>query len=184
MRLHEHQPLTTMRTWTVAAVVAAAGVLFAALFAGDSGAAHADGAKAAATRTVYVTRIVHAIPVYKIRGPRDSMRVVRKHFAALDFAAQEQARALVVAVEACWSEAIDFTLCDSALDLAAYPVKGLVYGNQGGQAEVTMATAAEYGVTGHSRSGNAFNIQRDADGKLSHTCYTAHTHLCRIGGTW
>ena len=148
--------------------------------AGDSGAERTAGA----TRTVYVTRIVHAIPVYKIRGPRDAIRVFGHRMNALDFAAQEQARALVVSVEACWADAGDFTLCDSKIELDAYPVKGLVYGSSAGQAAVASALTLDYAVTAYSRTGNTFSIRRDPTGNLTRTCTSSGNRLCRRDGSW
>ena len=104
---------------------------------------------------------------------------------ALDFSAQEQAHALEVSVEACWADAGDFTLCDSKIELDAYPVKGLVYGNRAGEAEVEPgAVVADVRVMAYSRTGNTFTIRRDETGRLTRTCTSSGNRLCRTDGTW
>lgn len=67
MRMLGESPPARRIVAPIAALAAlAAGILAATLLAGESDTARAAGG----TRTVYVTRVVHAVPIYEIRGPR------------------------------------------------------------------------------------------------------------------
>ena len=100
-----------------------------------------------------------------------------------DASAKSDARNLVSHVESCFADTQDYTLCDTSAELGS---TGLTYGAAAGQVEVASgATASSFTVTGHSQSGNTFNIARaSSGGGYTRSCTTAADGGCRTGGVW
>src|SRR5436190_15017230 len=87
-----------------------------------------------------------------------------------DAAAKSDARNLVSHVESCFADTQDYTGCDTAAELGT---TGLDIGTGAGQVEVSASTASTFTSTGHSRSGNTFDITRAAGGGYTRACTTA-----------
>ena len=98
-----------------------------------------------------------------------------------DASAKSDARNLVSHVESCFADTQDYTACNDATKLGT---TGLAYGTGAGQVEVSASAVSTFTVTGHSRSGNTFNILRGAGGGYSRTCTVAADGGCKAGGTW
>jgi hypothetical protein len=79
---------------------------------------------------------------------------------------------MVSQVESCFATAGDYTKCDTSAELGN---TGLDYGTGLAQVSVdTGATTNGYSVTATSKSGNTFQITKDATtGALSRSCSTA-----------
>jgi len=99
-----------------------------------------------------------------------------------DASAKSDARNLVSHVESCFADSQDYTLCDTSGELGS---TGLNYGTTAGTVEVSAATSSSFTVTGHSQSGNTFNIVRaSSGGGYTRSCTTAADGGCRAGGVW
>ena len=98
-----------------------------------------------------------------------------------DASAKSDARNLVSHIESCFADTQDYTGCDTAAELGT---TGLDIGSGAGQVEVTASATSTFTSTGHSRSGNTFNILRGAGGGYTRTCTTAADGGCKAGGTW
>ena len=99
-----------------------------------------------------------------------------------DASAKSDARNLVSHVESCFADSQDYTLCDTSGELGS---TGLTYGTTAGTVEVSAATTGSFTVTGHSQSGNTFNVVRSGTGSgYTRTCTTAANGGCRTGGVW
>jgi type IV pilus assembly protein PilA len=99
-----------------------------------------------------------------------------------DASAKSDARNLVSHVESCFADSQDYTLCDTSGELGS---TGLTYGTTAGTVEVSAATTSSFTVTGHSQSGNTFNVVRSGTGSgYTRTCTTAANGGCRTGGSW
>ena len=98
-----------------------------------------------------------------------------------DASAKSDARNAVSQVESCFTDTQKYSGCDTAAELGT---TGLSYGTTAGTVEVSAATTSTFTVTGHSRSGNTFNILRAAGGGYTRSCTTASDGGCKAGGTW
>ena len=99
-----------------------------------------------------------------------------------DASAKSDARNLVSHVESCFADSQNYTLCDTAAELGS---PGLTYGTTAGTGEVSAATATSFTVTGHSQSGNTFNIGRVSSGAgYTRSCTTAADGGCPSSGIW
>jgi hypothetical protein len=90
---------------------------------------------------------------------------------------------MVSQVESCYSDAQDYTKCDTAGELGN---TGLTIGGLTGQVSVTGGTDT-YVIVGHSKSNNNFTITKGTDGAVTRSCTTAGTGSCLSGtgtGTW
>jgi type IV pilus assembly protein PilA len=100
-----------------------------------------------------------------------------------DSSAKSDARNMVSQVESCYSDAQDYTKCDSATELGS---TGLTIGTTTGQVSVTGASDT-YQIVGHSKSLNNFTITKGTDGAVTRSCDTADKGSCLSGtgtGTW
>jgi hypothetical protein len=102
-----------------------------------------------------------------------------------DSKATSNARNLTSAIEACFTETMDYRRCRSAAVLNegmgefAVPI-----GSRPGQARVAKATRYTYTIDSYSRSGNHFLMVRSPSGRLSRTCTRRGRGLCRSSGSW
>jgi type IV pilus assembly protein PilA len=100
-----------------------------------------------------------------------------------DADAKSNARNVVSAVESCYAETQTFASCDDATKLSAAGSKsGVTIGSSPGQVSITANTADTYTIVGHSKSGNAFTIKKNADGTTSRTCTTVSVGGCPSTG--
>ena len=98
-----------------------------------------------------------------------------------DSSAKSDARNMVSQVESCYSDAQDYTSCNSSAEL---PNTGLAYGTATGQVEVNAAGTNTYIIIGHSKSGNNFSISKATDGTITRSCGTQGSGSCLSSGTW
>jgi type IV pilus assembly protein PilA len=96
----------------------------------------------------------------------------------LDSEAKSNARNMVAQVEAC---AVDYS--GSYTHCADLHNTGLPIGAGPGQLEVETADAT-YTVTAHSRTGNTFQLVKDASGTMRRTCRVRSDPGGCLGGTW
>jgi len=103
-----------------------------------------------------------------------------------DASAKSDARNLVSHVESCFADTQDYTGCETNA-AGSLGVTGLNLTNgpatpAAGAVAVKAATASTYTIEAASKSGNTFDIARDAAGVISRTC-TGTTGGCK-SGTW
>jgi hypothetical protein len=96
----------------------------------------------------------------------------------LDSEAKSNARNMVSQVEAC---AVDYS--GNYTHCADLGNTGLPIGAGPGQVEVETASAT-YTVTAHSRTGNTFQLIKDASGTLRRICRVRSDPGGCLGGTW
>ena len=102
-----------------------------------------------------------------------------------DADAKSNARNVVSAVESCYAETQDFQVCDDDAGLDAAGVQPPVpIGAADEQVSITASTADTYTITGQSKSGNDFQILKDANGVTTHDCTTEGEGGCPTGGDW
>ena len=96
---------------------------------------------------------------------------------AQDGAAKSNARTLVSAMEACYTEADRYDPCPDGQP-------GVAMGTGPGEVEVTPS-ADEYVLVSHSQTGNTFTVTKNADSTVTRTCSDAGTASggC-IGSAW
>jgi type IV pilus assembly protein PilA len=94
-----------------------------------------------------------------------------------DAGAKSDARGMVSAMEACYTEVDKYDPCplpDSGLDIGTNP----------GQVQVTPS-GDTYVVVAYSRSGNTFTVRKNLDGTVTRTCDdTAAPNGGCVGGSW
>ena len=96
---------------------------------------------------------------------------------AQDGSAKSNARTMVSALEACYTEVEKYDPCPDG-------PSGAPEGNQPGQVEVTTA-GDEYTIVSHSTSGNTFTVVKNADATISRTCDNSGTTTGGCdGGVW
>jgi type IV pilus assembly protein PilA len=103
-----------------------------------------------------------------------------------DADAKSNARNVVSAVESCFAETQDFTACDDGTKLDAsgvQPPVPIAATRTDEQVGIT-ATVDTYTITGWSKSGNDFQILKDAAGVTTHACTTETEGGCPTGGDW
>ena len=98
-----------------------------------------------------------------------------------DSSAKSDARNMVSQVESCYSDAQDYTSCDTAAELGN---TGLNVGGLTGQVDVPGSSANTYQIVGHSKSNNNFTITKGTDGAVTRTCSSAGSGSCLASGTW
>jgi type IV pilus assembly protein PilA len=98
-----------------------------------------------------------------------------------DTSAKHDARNVAGAVEACFTDGEDYRACTAAADLRQASVS---IGTGRGEVEIDAATATEYEVTAHSKSGGDFVMARVAGGRQERTCTRSGSGGCRDDGTW
>jgi type IV pilus assembly protein PilA len=95
-----------------------------------------------------------------------------------DASAKSDARNMVSHVESCFADTQDYGQCTSPSDT------GLALGTADGEVNVTSSAANSYKVTGYSKSGNDFWIEKVAGGAPTRGCTTAGKGSCKTGGSW
>jgi type IV pilus assembly protein PilA len=96
---------------------------------------------------------------------------------AQDGAAKSDARTMVSALEACYTEQNQYDLCPDA-------PTGVEEGTDRGQVEVTT-DGNEYTIVSRSASGNDFTVIKNLDATTDRTCTTAGSARAGCdGGTW
>lgn len=96
---------------------------------------------------------------------------------AQDGSAKSDARSMVSALEACYTEADLYDPCPDG-------PTGVTTGGGPGEVEVTTS-GDEYMIISHSRSGNAFMVVKNPDASTSRTCTASGTTLGGCdGGEW
>jgi type IV pilus assembly protein PilA len=98
-----------------------------------------------------------------------------------DSSAKSDARNMVSQVESCYSDAQNYTNCQTS---GALGNTGLALGTASGQVTVESGTSNTYTVTASSKSGNSFTITKQTDGTVSRTCTSGGTGSCLGTGTW
>jgi type IV pilus assembly protein PilA len=98
-----------------------------------------------------------------------------------DASAKSDARNLVSHVESCFADTQDYAQCVGA-NIGNLGTTGLDIGSGAGQVTAATSTGG-YTVSALSKSGNTFNIIRNA-GVMSRTCSTGGNGGCKTGGTW
>ena len=100
-----------------------------------------------------------------------------------DASAKSDARNLVSQVESCFADTQDYAKCDEAT-AAELGTTGLKIGTANGEVGVSGASADDYTITGHSKSGNKFIITKTDGGAPVRSCTTVSTGACPADGKW
>jgi prepilin-type N-terminal cleavage/methylation domain-containing protein len=87
-----------------------------------------------------------------------------------DANAKSNASELVAAVDRCYVDTQDFTLCDGQGANDKLGTTGLPIGSGPGQVSVTSATGISFTVTSVSSGGHHFVVQQGADGVQNRSC--------------
>jgi type IV pilus assembly protein PilA len=87
-----------------------------------------------------------------------------------DADAKSNASELVAAVDRCYVETQDFTLCDGHSAGDKLGITGLPVGTGSGQVSVTSAMGSSFTVRAISKSGDSFTVQQGLDGVQSRSC--------------
>jgi type IV pilus assembly protein PilA len=96
---------------------------------------------------------------------------------AQDSAAKSDARAMVGALEGCYTEVDRYDPCPG-------PGTGIEIGNQPGQVEATPS-GDTYVVVAYSHSGNSFTVEKDANSRVTWTCDPSGNPRAGCdGGSW
>jgi type IV pilus assembly protein PilA len=96
---------------------------------------------------------------------------------AQDGSAKSNARTMVSALEACYTEVAKYDPCPDG-------PSGAPEGNQPGQVEVTTS-GEEYTIVSRSTNGNIFTVVKNADATITRSCDgTAEPLGGCDGGTW
>lgn len=120
---------------------------------------------------ILLITILSAIGLTLLTGQRDK---------AHDAEAKQHATNISMALESCHVDEADFSDCDSAAQLAA---TGMAIGTGRGEVEVAEASAREYLVVSHSRTGSQFTVERTSDGRVR-SCDPPGEGGCREGSSW
>lgn len=105
-------------------------------------------------------------------APPADMTTTEVDPVALDAEAKGDVRNLASAVESCFVEQQDYSLCKEPP------------GAEAPLARVEVASAASYTVAATSDSGNEFRFERTEDGATSRECSEAGIGGCPPGGRW
>ena len=96
---------------------------------------------------------------------------------AQDGAAKSNARTMVSALEACYTEAAKYDPCPDG-------PTGAPEGNGPGQVEVSTS-GEEYTIVSHSPNGNTFTVVKNPDATTTRSCVSTGTDLGGCdGGSW
>ena len=98
-----------------------------------------------------------------------------------DASAKSDARNLVSQVESCFADTQDYASCDTAAELGT---TGLKIGTLDGEVGISGASTDDYTITGFSKSGNDFIVQKTDGAAPARTCTTAGQGACPTGGKW
>ena len=98
-----------------------------------------------------------------------------------DADAKSNARNVVTALEACFSEEKTYAPCATAQETTDL---GIGLGTGDGQVELVLLGSADYRIVGHSRSGNDFTIERAGRAAVDRTCSAAGKGACDSNGSW
>ena len=98
-----------------------------------------------------------------------------------DASAKSNVSEIARAVDECFGETNDYTLCASQDDL---DVAGLPWGDGQGEVYVARAAQREYEVEGTSTSGQTYTWMRNVRGLVSRTCEPLGRGSCPDAGTW
>lgn len=102
-----------------------------------------------------------------------------------DSDAKSTARNAVSAVEACWSEFMDYRKCRTAHALnSGMGIYKLPIGRHRGQVRVSHARRDSYTIDAWSLSGNHFLVVKHSNGVLVRKCTTAGRGGCFHNGRW
>ena len=117
---------------------------------------------------VLIIAILSAIALPAFLGQRSK---------AQDGSAKSNARAIVSAMEACYTEADLYDPCPDT-------DPGVPLGTDRGEVEIT-SDGDEYVIVSHSETGNTFTVTKNADSTVTRTCSSAGTTLggC-TGSSW
>ncbi|HEY7007946.1 MAG TPA: prepilin-type N-terminal cleavage/methylation domain-containing protein [Jatrophihabitantaceae bacterium] len=99
-----------------------------------------------------------------------------------DANAKHDARNVAGLIEGCHTDTGDYGGCTGAAALQP-DAPGVAFGAGGGEVEVAAASADEYTVTAHSRSGTDFMLAR-AQGAQKRTCTRSGRGGCSVDGDW
>lgn len=94
--------------------------------------------------------------------------------------ARTDARNAVSLVETCYVDAMDYSAC---ADPQMLTDGGLTPGSEGGQVEVTDATATAYTVSAYTSDGSWFSVEKSDDGSSARSCDAVAEAGCN-DGTW
>ena len=98
-----------------------------------------------------------------------------------DSSAKSDARNMVSQIESCYTDAQNYTSCQTSTQLGD---TGLDIGTGTGQVSVAGASSNTFQIVGHSKSGNNFTITKGTNGAIVRTCTSAGSGSCLSGGTW
>ena len=87
-------------------------------------------------------------------------------------------------MEDCFARTNDFTACDTPAELPRAVAAGIGFGRGPNKVEVAGASTAAYALTGVSQTGARFELDRDRDGRLRHTCPDKDMGGCSPQGAW
>lgn len=98
-----------------------------------------------------------------------------------DANAKSNARNVVSALEACYTNAQSYTNCNVSQDVKA---SGIPTGSGKGQVSLASLQVDNYQVVGNSESGNKFTITSPSSGPRTRTCSAKDTGGCPSSGGW
>lgn len=106
----------------------------------------------------------------------------------MDADAKSNVRNVVASVESCFTQTRSYSTCDSAAELIEAGARASIEltepaAKSPGTVSVT-ATDDSYAVVGYSRSDNAFEMIKAADGSFTRRCSTGGTGGCSAGDAW
>jgi prepilin-type N-terminal cleavage/methylation domain-containing protein len=107
---------------------------------------------------------------------------------AEDVTAKADARSVVVALESCFTDTQSYEECDTLDELEAtnsnpdVPLTDDVE-RRAGAVSIT-ATDRTYTISGYSRSGNKFVVEKTDGGQTERVCTTGGTGGCKPGDLW
>lgn len=105
-----------------------------------------------------------------------------------DVTAKADARNVVAAVESCQTDTQSYSECDTLAELAAAgsnPNVALTdeVGRRAGAVSIS-ATEKTYTISGYSRGGNRFVVEKTSAGEMARACTTGGTGGCKPGDLW
>ena len=98
-----------------------------------------------------------------------------------DADAKSNARNMVSALEACFTQEKRYDPCASAQEVTEL---GLGIGGGDGEVELASLSGPGYRIVGHSRSGNEFTVERAGGALVTRTCSPAGKGACDADGSW
>jgi type IV pilus assembly protein PilA len=98
-----------------------------------------------------------------------------------DASAKSDARNMVSQLESCYAQNQTYVGCAASQDVTS---SGLDVGSGQGQVELSGLATDGFTTTGHSRSGNSFNITKTGGAAPTRSCTTVNTGACPSTGSW